>query len=256
MERVTSDGATCRICLGDGSDGQLFSPCKCKGSMKYVHKTCLDTWRSTAVKRASYYECDTCKYRYNLRRVSASNFLHKTGVVESVAFVFFLVLWWATSFALRITLGACMSTRWFAAFLFDELPFAGCSGLDTAIDALVVIGLIGFVGMLLFDCCLVGGVPYGVPAGMPMNDCCRDCQCDNCNCNCNNCCDDCCRDCPKIDSAKDCGKCAAIAIVFVILAAGLVRTIVFIYATLHAAAGIARDRVDKLVLDIRDAEPG
>jgi len=35
----------CRICMGDASEGKLFSPCLCKGSMRYVHVECLQRWR-------------------------------------------------------------------------------------------------------------------------------------------------------------------------------------------------------------------
>lgn len=35
-------GATCRICRGDATDDNpLFHPCKCKGSIKYMHESCL-----------------------------------------------------------------------------------------------------------------------------------------------------------------------------------------------------------------------
>jgi len=37
----------CRICLGDEeeSDGDLFSPCLCRGTSAFVHRECLNTWR-------------------------------------------------------------------------------------------------------------------------------------------------------------------------------------------------------------------
>jgi E3 ubiquitin-protein ligase DOA10 len=62
-------------------DGQLFSPCKCTGSMKYVHTSCLQNWRfileyflrtylsrEASVNTLNYWECPTCKYKYNLNR--------------------------------------------------------------------------------------------------------------------------------------------------------------------------------------------
>jgi len=40
------DNRVCRICFGGVNDiiesGKLISPCKCKGSMKYVHVNCLN----------------------------------------------------------------------------------------------------------------------------------------------------------------------------------------------------------------------
>ncbi|EDO06198.1 RING-variant domain family protein [Babesia bovis T2Bo] len=34
----------CRICLEDEASGPLVVPCRCKGSMKYVHLGCIRTW--------------------------------------------------------------------------------------------------------------------------------------------------------------------------------------------------------------------
>jgi len=71
---ATSAERQCRICLGGPQDepelGRLFSPCRCKGTMKYVHVQCLNQWRKTAVKKESFYQCDQCHYQYNLQRTS------------------------------------------------------------------------------------------------------------------------------------------------------------------------------------------
>lgn len=40
----SDDVKMCRNCHETGGD-DLFSPCKCTGSMKYVHKSCLNQWR-------------------------------------------------------------------------------------------------------------------------------------------------------------------------------------------------------------------
>ena len=49
MERTTSYPITmpneCRYCLEGG--GLLISPCACSGTNQYVHRECLDRWRST-----------------------------------------------------------------------------------------------------------------------------------------------------------------------------------------------------------------
>lgn len=43
--------ACCRICLEcDGEeDDELISPCMCKGTQQFVHRSCLDHWRSVQV---------------------------------------------------------------------------------------------------------------------------------------------------------------------------------------------------------------
>ncbi|GFE54555.1 FHA domain [Babesia ovis] len=41
---VENEIKCCRICLEDETSGPLVVPCKCKGSMKYVHLACVRTW--------------------------------------------------------------------------------------------------------------------------------------------------------------------------------------------------------------------
>ena len=39
--------------------------------MRYVHLSCLTQWRFASANPNSFYECDNCKYRYNLTRCLA-----------------------------------------------------------------------------------------------------------------------------------------------------------------------------------------
>ncbi|KAH9619505.1 hypothetical protein KSS87_015651 [Heliosperma pusillum] len=45
LEASTSNNIQCRICL-ESEGGEFIAPCKCKGSSKFVHRECLDHWRS------------------------------------------------------------------------------------------------------------------------------------------------------------------------------------------------------------------
>ncbi|KAG2599020.1 hypothetical protein PVAP13_5KG408100 [Panicum virgatum] len=63
-----SPAACCRICLQpDCARGdELISPCRCKGTQQFVHRTCLDHWR--AVKEGTAFShCTTCKAQFHLR---------------------------------------------------------------------------------------------------------------------------------------------------------------------------------------------
>ncbi|KAH7854173.1 hypothetical protein Vadar_011019 [Vaccinium darrowii] len=59
----------CRICLecdGEEVDDELISPCMCKGTQQFVHRSCLDHWRS--VKEGfAFSHCTTCKAQFHLR---------------------------------------------------------------------------------------------------------------------------------------------------------------------------------------------
>ncbi|ORX60420.1 hypothetical protein DM01DRAFT_1160001 [Hesseltinella vesiculosa] len=47
---------------------RLIRPCRCKGSMKYIHVKCLNRWRNMSPRAASYVACDVCGYHYNIYR--------------------------------------------------------------------------------------------------------------------------------------------------------------------------------------------
>lgn len=57
---------TCRICRGEGSqDEPLFYPCKCSGSIKFVHQNCLMEWLSHSQKK----HCELCKTPFHFTKL-------------------------------------------------------------------------------------------------------------------------------------------------------------------------------------------
>mmetsp|Transcript_34068 Transcript_34068/g.45027 ORF Transcript_34068/g.45027 Transcript_34068/m.45027 type:complete len:350 (-) Transcript_34068:55-1104(-) len=55
----------CRICMEhEGADG-MIAPCKCTGTQRWVHRNCLDRWRSTQHDRA-FANCTECQFQYKL----------------------------------------------------------------------------------------------------------------------------------------------------------------------------------------------
>lgn len=48
--------------------GRLISPCRCRGTMKFVHLQCLNSWRYASPNRRSVYQCDQCGYKYHFNR--------------------------------------------------------------------------------------------------------------------------------------------------------------------------------------------
>ena len=47
-----SDDIVCRICLEDAERSEVIAPCACKGSQKWVHRQCLNNWRSVNEDKA------------------------------------------------------------------------------------------------------------------------------------------------------------------------------------------------------------
>jgi E3 ubiquitin-protein ligase MARCH6 len=57
---------TCRICRGEATaDEPLFYPCKCSGSIKYVHQECLMEWLSHTQKK----HCELCKTSFRFTKL-------------------------------------------------------------------------------------------------------------------------------------------------------------------------------------------
>lgn len=69
-ERGFEEPDTCRICRGEGSDeDQLFYPCKCSGSIKFVHQSCLVEWLSHSQKKY----CELCKTPFRFTKLYDPN---------------------------------------------------------------------------------------------------------------------------------------------------------------------------------------
>lgn len=59
---------SCRICRGEATDQQpLLHPCKCKGSIRYIHQDCLLEWLKHSNK--SLEQCDICHTTYKFETI-------------------------------------------------------------------------------------------------------------------------------------------------------------------------------------------
>ena len=64
--RSLDEADTCRICRAEGSkDEPLFYPCKCSGSIKFVHQDCLMEWLSHSQKK----HCELCKTPFRFTKL-------------------------------------------------------------------------------------------------------------------------------------------------------------------------------------------
>jgi len=61
ISAVADDMPQCRICFGD--EGTFIKPCKCTGTSKYVHVTCLKRWINASRDGC----CRTCGATFELR---------------------------------------------------------------------------------------------------------------------------------------------------------------------------------------------
>lgn len=129
---------TCRICF-EGETGEpsdpLISPCLCTGSSMYVHRSCLDRWRTTKHRSDAFYQCEVCKFQYKFKR-----------------------LWWAGFLGSQWTLVTCfLSCLVFSIWALGFIPILGGSlGLHGAslhiLNGMVCLGILGLVGSIVAVC--------------------------------------------------------------------------------------------------------
>ncbi|AEO71721.1 uncharacterized protein THITE_2058495 [Thermothielavioides terrestris NRRL 8126] len=90
--RVFSSRARVRYVSEDPELGRLLSPCKCKGSQKYVHEGCLRAWRNAApLSDRNYWRCPTCQFEYRLERLRWSRWISSKLLRAALTFVIMVV---------------------------------------------------------------------------------------------------------------------------------------------------------------------
>jgi hypothetical protein len=64
-----NDSKTCRICFDNDNPTDFISPCLCTGGSAYVHRKCLDNWRSVNENGRAFTYCDVCQFEYAIEPV-------------------------------------------------------------------------------------------------------------------------------------------------------------------------------------------
>ena len=59
----------CRICFDHDNEKELISPCLCTGGSAYVHRNCLDKWRSVNKNGRAFKFCAVCRFEYVIEPV-------------------------------------------------------------------------------------------------------------------------------------------------------------------------------------------
>jgi len=61
------EAPVCRVCHGESEpDRELFYPCKCDGSIKYVHQNCLEEWLKHSREKT---RCELCKEPFHFKKI-------------------------------------------------------------------------------------------------------------------------------------------------------------------------------------------
>ena len=66
VENIELIEKECRICLETDDPDDMIAPCKCSGTSKYVHRTCLNQWRSMNTVNTHFTQCGECHFNYRI----------------------------------------------------------------------------------------------------------------------------------------------------------------------------------------------
>ena len=55
-----SSSLMCRICHGGCEDGELITPCRCAGTVRHAHQSCILNW----ISKSGHPDCELCKYKF------------------------------------------------------------------------------------------------------------------------------------------------------------------------------------------------
>ncbi|KAM6928523.1 E3 ubiquitin-protein ligase MARCHF9-like isoform 2-T2 [Xenentodon cancila] len=129
----------CRICFQGPEKGEMLSPCRCDGSVRCTHQSCLIRWIS---ERGSW-SCELCHFKYQVLAISTKNPLQwqaiSLTVIEKVQIAAIILgsLFLIASISWLVWSSLSPSAKWQR----QDLLFQICYGMYGFMD-IVCIGLI------------------------------------------------------------------------------------------------------------------
>ncbi|KAF9157733.1 hypothetical protein DFQ26_008419 [Actinomortierella ambigua] len=101
---ASSSTNCCRICLDDDPHG-LYSPCRCRGSIKFVHSHCLTRWRKSLMvhgRDESANACTMCGFKFVLKkRARLHGLISYRGVRILITFLVVLAMMFPAGYIMK-----------------------------------------------------------------------------------------------------------------------------------------------------------
>lgn len=86
----------CRICFESDIENNLIVPCKCEGSIKYVHRKCIEQWIISIKVPIDKAKCEICKTKFKIKHIKPSHLtkkqLHKLIFASTLFILLFIAL--------------------------------------------------------------------------------------------------------------------------------------------------------------------
>lgn len=152
MPSILNPKPKVRYVSDDPEAGRLIRPCKCRGTQQYVHEGCLQQWRHSDSNYGArtYWECPTCKFKYNLERMKWGRLLSSTFLQIAIT----IAIMFSTVFVFGFIADPIINL-WLDPYdTITSIPTEGTAGFFEAEDAswaehfikgLASLGLLGFV---------------------------------------------------------------------------------------------------------------
>jgi hypothetical protein len=163
----------CWICMSNETDntelGKLFHPCRCNGSIKYVHVNCLNTWRHLSTNSNIFYQCGLCHYNYKFYRLDSYMLLRNRIFHFIVALIIIAIALYISGFmslwghfdltsnsilnhylrgGVIIGSGGFISLISFGGFV-RPTPYWSTRSIDGKKEIVITIVLLAFIGLLV-----------------------------------------------------------------------------------------------------------
>lgn len=106
----------CRICLSSTTtapNDRLISPCKCRGTSKFVHLSCLNEWRRLSTNRQSFYRCDQCHYSYSFYRTRIASYLLHPAALSVATLLAMVFATFLSGFVVKFCLYMLPRDKWY-----------------------------------------------------------------------------------------------------------------------------------------------
>ncbi|KAI1083941.1 hypothetical protein F5B20DRAFT_526103 [Whalleya microplaca] len=137
---------------------RLINPCKCSGSIKYVHEGCLKLWMNES---PNAWKCGRCQYRYQMERLNWAQYLRSPLVTLALTIAILLFTVFILGFVADPILGLWLDPVGTIADTVTSHPPLD-EGIDLALDeedaegwfehflkGIFSLGLLGFVKAFL-----------------------------------------------------------------------------------------------------------
>ena len=126
----------CRICYdcNDSNHNKLIFPCKCKGTIKWVHEKCLIKW----IHISNQNNCPQCKYKYNIYKKQHPLIFIKNSTTIKIASLVTCICLWYLSGKICLLLDNFLNIKRFNTNLYLDIDYY-YSSLETMIILSIII---------------------------------------------------------------------------------------------------------------------